>query len=209
MSWPANPIDGQQVTINGVLYQYDATPGVWNRVGSGVSSVAVDSFTAANLTVTNLASLGDVGNVRISGGNAGYSLVTDGEGNLSWAGLGNAVTPGGSNTQVQYNDDGNFQGSANFTFNSSTETLSVTKIVGNGSGLTNLNGANVTGVVPNANFASNSNFATTAGNVRICFKRGEPAIHSFHQTHSIISGRIHGCGQSFAANVNRDRSPPN
>lgn len=164
MSWPANPIDGQQVTINGVLYQYDATPGVWNRVGSGVSSVAVDSFTAANLTVTNLASLGDVGNVRISGGNAGYSLVTDGEGNLSWAGLGNAVTPGGSNTQVQYNDDGNFQGSANFTFNSSTETLSVTKIVGNGSGLTNLNGANVTGVVPNANFASNSNFATTAGN---------------------------------------------
>ena len=164
MSWPTDPTNGQQVTINGVLYQYDATRGVWNRVGSGVSSVAVDSFTVANLTVTNLASLGDASSVRISGGNLGYALVTDGNSNLSWAGLGDAVTAGGSNTQLQYNSNGDFQGSANFTFNSSTETLSVSKITANGAGLTSLTGANVTGVVPNANYASFANFSTSAGN---------------------------------------------
>lgn len=164
MSWPANPNDGQQVTINGVLYQYDATPGVWNRVGAGASSVAVDSFTAANLTVTNHAHLGDISNVTISGGTDGYSLTTDGQGNLSWSALGDAIRPAGSNTQIQYNDDGNFAGSTSFTFDESSNTLTVTNISANGAGLTAIHGPNVTGIVPNANYAAYANFATSAGN---------------------------------------------
>jgi len=54
-------------------------------------------------------------------------------------------TPGGSNTQVQYNNSGNFGGDSNFTWNDSTNTLSVLsssldlvlvndKLQGNGSG---------------------------------------------------------------------------
>jgi hypothetical protein len=55
-------------------------------------------------------------------------LTTDGTGNLSWTtptGGGGNGTPGGSNTQVQFNDDGNFGGNANFTFNKTTSLLSV------------------------------------------------------------------------------------
>lgn len=51
------------------------------------------------------------------------SLVTNGAGVLSWA-LVNS--PGGSNTQVQFNDSGQFGGDADFTWNKSTNTLQVT-----------------------------------------------------------------------------------
>jgi hypothetical protein len=60
---------------------------------------------------------------------------------------------GGTNTQVQYNDNGIFGGSPNFTFNEVTNILSVTNIAGNGSRLSNIAGANVTGVVANATLA--------------------------------------------------------
>ena len=65
--------------------------------------------------------LGNVANVRITGGTNGYVLQTDGTGNLSWTaqtgnGGGGNGTPGGSNTQIQYNDSGSFGGYAGFTF---------------------------------------------------------------------------------------------
>ena len=47
-------------------------------------------------------------------------------------------TPGGSNTQIQYNNNGTFAGNANFTFNSSTETLSATNLAGTGASIQNL-----------------------------------------------------------------------
>lgn len=61
--------------------------------------------------------------------------------------------PGGANTQVQFNVSNTFQGSPAFTFNSSTSTLTVTNIVANGAGLTNLTGAHITGNAPYANHA--------------------------------------------------------
>jgi hypothetical protein len=54
-------------------------------------------------------------------GSSGQFLSTNGSGTLSWAtgGGGGGGTPGGSNTQVQFNNSGSFGGSANFTFNGS------------------------------------------------------------------------------------------
>jgi len=81
-------------------------------------------------TVTSATSLNaTIANVRITGGLNGYVLQTDGAGNLTWTaqtggGGGNGV-PGGSNTQVQYNDAGNFAGNSSFTFDSTTEVVSV------------------------------------------------------------------------------------
>ena len=51
----------------------------------------------------NTLSLGNVSNVKITGGNNGYFLQTDGTGNLSWAvgGSSGNGSPGGSNTQIQ------------------------------------------------------------------------------------------------------------
>ena len=72
--------------------------------------------------------LGAISNIHIDGGVNGYFLSTDGAGNLSWAsggGGGGNGTPGGSNTQVQYNKSGDFGGSAYFTFNDYTNTMQV------------------------------------------------------------------------------------
>jgi hypothetical protein len=55
------------------------------------------------------------------GNTAGGILVTGGQ-------SGNG-TVGGTNTQVQFNNAGNFAGDPNFTFNGSTSTLSITNIV--------------------------------------------------------------------------------
>jgi hypothetical protein len=32
MAWPSNPTNGQQITVNGILYQYSSALGVWNKV---------------------------------------------------------------------------------------------------------------------------------------------------------------------------------
>ena len=72
--------------------------------------------------------LGTISNIHIAGGVNGYVLSTDGTGNLSWAvggGGGGNGTPGGANTQVQYNDSGLFGGSAYFTYNDYTKTMQV------------------------------------------------------------------------------------
>lgn len=115
-------------------------------VFAGIPSV---TYASGNLT------LGPVGNVKMSGGTNGYILQTDGTGNLAWvAGAGGNGAVGGSNTQVQYNKAGVFGGTAGFVFDDTSNTLTVTNVVGNGSGLTALTGTNVTGTVPSANLVT-------------------------------------------------------
>ena len=81
----------------------------------------------------------DVGNLHISGGTNGYVLQTDGTGNLTWTaqtgGTGNG-TPGGANTQIQYNDGGAFGGTAGFIFDNTSNVLSVPGNVSAGNVLT-------------------------------------------------------------------------
>lgn len=88
-----------------------------------------ETVTIGNLAIGNVANLGGTSNVKISGGTNGYVLQTDGTGNLSWtAQAGNVTgngTPGGSNTQIQYNNSGNFGGSAGFTFDSASNVMNV------------------------------------------------------------------------------------
>lgn len=54
-------------------------------------------------------------------GTTGQALVTNGTGTLSWASV--AGIPGGSTTQVQFNDSGVFGGDADFTYNKTTNIL--------------------------------------------------------------------------------------
>ena len=82
-----------------------------------------------------------------------------------------ATSAGGLNTQVQFNDSNNFAGSANFTFDKTTNTLSVTSIIANGSGITFITGSNVNGNVNNAiqshyaNIANSVDGSNVSGNV--------------------------------------------
>jgi len=84
-------------------------------------------FSTTKLVSTSSANLGNVANLTILGGVNGYFLQTDGTGNLTWSvgGSGGNGSPGGTNTQVQFNDAGAFGGTIGFTFNSTTNTLSV------------------------------------------------------------------------------------
>ena len=116
-----------------------------------------------SLNVTGITRLGNVGNVKITGGTPNYILQTDGQGNLTWVAPVNS-NAAGLNTYVQFNNANAFGTSANFTFDSSINTLTVDKIVANGAGLTSIAGANVTGFVPNANIA-NTAYSVGGGNV--------------------------------------------
>ena len=101
-------------------FQYDT--------GTGRLTVPqIRSNTSANFFGSTSVNLGNVANLRILGGTNGQVLSTDGSGNLSWStggGGGNGV-PGGSNTQVQFNNGGEFGGSAFLTYNDFTKVLQV------------------------------------------------------------------------------------
>ena len=88
--------------------------------------------TLTGLTVNGTSNLTNVSNVVITGGTNGQYLQTNGSGGLAWVsggGAGNGVV-GGSNTQIQYNNSGNFAGSPNFTFNNTTNVVTSTGFTG-------------------------------------------------------------------------------
>ena len=113
---------------------------------------------------------------------------------LAGGGGGNG-SPGGSNSQVQFNQAGNFGGSANLTFNNVTGVLTAVSFVGNGAGLTNITGANVTGTVANATYADSAGTATTVT------ANAQPNITSVGTLTSIASsGNISASGNVISGN---------
>jgi hypothetical protein len=98
------------------------------------------NYFIGNISVTGLANLGAVGNVKITGGTNGYVLQTDGTGNLSWASQGGSISTisnGNSNVNIA-------TANGNITF-SAIGNANVMTITGTGA---NINGtANITGNV--------------------------------------------------------------
>lgn len=82
-------------------------------------------LSVTNVTITGNSQLGDIGNVHITGGNPGAVIVTDGTGNLSWGIGGGGGGIAGSNTQVQYNNNGSLGASSFFTFNQADHTVNI------------------------------------------------------------------------------------
>ena len=161
------------VSLANWTYNYAANAWVSNLAISALGNVA-----GANITTIGLIS--STGNV-VSGNIITSGLITA-TGNISTAGYfvgafsgsisGNVTAPG-SNTQIVYNNSGNLSGSTGFTFNQSTNAMTLSGnatsanfltaglvsatgnvignyIIGNGSQLTSLTGANITGQVANA-----------------------------------------------------------
>jgi hypothetical protein len=75
--------------------------------------------TLANLTVAGQVNLGNVGNITIGGRTANYVLTVTSDGSgINWLPTQQTITPpGGTSTQVQFNDNGVFNGNASLTFN--------------------------------------------------------------------------------------------
>ena len=118
-----------------------------------------------NVNVDGLANLGSIANLTITGGTAGYYLRTDGTGNLTWdlPGGGGNGTPGGANTQVQFNDEGEFAGNSEFTFDKFTGILNIPILTADTVSAT---GIQTSGNVTAGNIKAN-NVANIAGNLRV------------------------------------------
>jgi hypothetical protein len=139
-------IDGT-MTVDGVLVDVNDNG---NGGGGGGTATALNA---------------NIANVSISGGSSGYYLQTNGSGTLIWAaGAGGGGTPGGSTTQVQFNDAGSFGGNTGFTFDKTTGIFTAPYLAGNGNGLSNIQGANVSGAVGLATYAGTAN-AVAGANV--------------------------------------------
>ena len=152
------------------------------RLGTLLDLSVSNATGTVNFTGTGNVTLGAVANLHISGGSNGYVLGTDGLGGLTWVSSSSATgnaNVSGSNTHVFFNDNGSntLGSSANFAFDKSTNTLTVTNIVGNGSGLTSLAGNSVTGTVANATYAlSAGKIASGTSNIDITAANGNVTV---------------------------------
>lgn len=104
----------QNVTVGGNVT-------VQGSINANLGNVVVE-----NLTVEGKTNLNSVGNITISGGSNNYVLRTDGAGNLNWADIQSEIAnAAGANTYVQFNNNNLFGASANFRYNTDTNTLFV------------------------------------------------------------------------------------
>jgi hypothetical protein len=74
------------------------------------------------LTVTGTSNLGPASNITITGGLNNYYLTTNGSGGLSWT-SGSFSPPGGSNGDIQINNQGNLGAATGLTWNLTSNTL--------------------------------------------------------------------------------------
>ena len=137
----------------------------------------------------------------------GYAAVTGGGTNINSVSVGNS-TPGGVNTQVQFNDAGALAGSSGLVYDKTTGTLTATLYAGSGANLTNIAGANVTGAVAfattanavaGANVSGAVSFATTANAVAGANVSGAVA---FATTANAVAGANVSGAVSFATTAN-------
>ena len=93
-------------------------------------------------------------------GSANQFLQTDGSGTLTWAtGGGGGGTPGGSTTQVQYNNAGSFGGITNATTDGTTLSMTSPKII---TGINDVNGNELLYLVATASAVNELNLANAA-----------------------------------------------
>jgi hypothetical protein len=113
------------------------------------------NVSTSNLAVTGPASLGNVGNVKVTGGTAGQFLQTDGSGNLVFATIGTASLSNGT-SNVNVLDSGNI------TF-SVAGNANVATITGTGMNVTGTLNATGTANVGNLGVAGNANVGANLG----------------------------------------------
>ena len=106
------PTDGQALV-------WDNANSIWEPGTISSGSSYADSDVDTHLNISG-ASSGQI----LSWNGTDYAWVADQTG-----GGGGGGTPGGSDTQVQYNNSGAFGAEADFTYNASTNTLSVVNLV--------------------------------------------------------------------------------
>lgn len=118
---------GLDITASGASTNYAAR---FNRgrvsfgtAGTESGLLEINGSTSGTITLQPAAAAGTYTlTLPTDDGDAGEFLQTDGSGNLTWA-AGGSGSPGGSNTQVQYNNSGSFGGITGATTDGTTLTL--------------------------------------------------------------------------------------
>ena len=131
---------GVLVIVTGFLtYQYLTNKNVDNLTGINVGSDMTGSTWFLNASQQIQAGLSTWGIKIPSLSSSGDCLVTNATGVVSTSPCGGGGgSPGGSTTQVQFNNSGSFAGDSGFTYSSSTDILSVVSINATNSTTTNL-----------------------------------------------------------------------
>ena len=169
-----------------------------SRGSIGPSTTANVANTAYNLDAATTA------NVVIGGGVNGYVLSTDGAGVTSWVAQtgGGGSSPGGANTQIQYNDAGTLEGDATFTFDKTTDVVSASHFSGEAGNLSNIQGANVSGAVANATHAVSSDSANAVAGANVTGSVPLADLATFATTANAVAGANVSGEVSFAAVAN-------
>ena len=124
--------------------------------------LANGDITTNNITVSNNANLGNVGNVIITGGSSGYILSTNGSGNLNWVAQSSTssnISNGNSNVSIS-------TANGNITF-SAVGNANVMTITGVGANISGTLGITSNITVGNANLGNlaTANFFTGNGSL--------------------------------------------
>jgi hypothetical protein len=153
--------------------------------GTTASNSFIATGGAANFANSTV-NLGAIGNVAISGGASGQYLQTDGAGALTWSSVpvGSGLSNGTSNINIPaVNGNINFSSNAqpnilvvsntgafitgNLLVNGNVIANTASYFAGDGSRISNINGANITGTVANAVYASNAGIALSVAGANV------------------------------------------
>jgi hypothetical protein len=156
--------------------------------GLSVGAVATDvidsnaNITAAGLTANGAVSLtggnislGNVANLHITGGSNGQVLTTDGAGNLTFST--SAASYGDSNVETLLNSSNVANIRANYFY-------------GDGSNLANIAGANVSGEVANAGYATNAGTAYSVSGANVSGEVANAAFSTNANNASYLTGQL-------------------
>ena len=178
---------------------------------ANVGNLGTAGVFATTLSATGNANVGNLFSLGTIGGNSGGNAVFLGDGgllsNINIA-AGSSIVNGNSNITIVANSNvnisavgtpnvvvitntgANIAGTLSASGNITAGNMTATLFTGNGQALTGLTGANVTGTVANATFATTAGSATTAGTVTT---NAQPNITSIGTLTSLsVSGNITG-----------------
>lgn len=175
--------NGSVVAIGGAR-----TPGVLtaNQALVANSSSSIDEIRTANLVPTKIYANGAFGTT-------GQTLTSNSSGGVYWTTPDPSVA--GSDTQIQFNDNGSLAGDSGLTYNKSTDTLTVANNVNalsfsvGTSVISNSTGVFTTGTVNSAVLSVGTNFIANATQVTIASGVGVSA-----------NGSVGSSGQVLASN---------
>lgn len=124
---------GSAVFANSPAFVDDITLGTQGAAGTQGAIILANTANGSYQTTvkaSNSATVAWTFTLPVTAGTNGYVLSTDGFGNTAWvaqSGGGGTGSPGGSTTQIQYNNAGVFAGDAAFAWDDTNKALTVGK----------------------------------------------------------------------------------